>query len=134
MAVDTRSLPGTITRGQGGEKVASGWCLVTYEMPGAHLPLDEWRGEMAVTDASAYQAASSGGDGLYIQFYPYGGVFEPWQGPVNVEPVAEADDPNRRRLRLSPGGPLIRSRYSPEELAHGFPKSPEDQEAEAARD
>lgn len=132
MAVDTRSLPGTITRGQGGEKVASGWCLVTYEMPGAHLPLEEWRGEMAVANTEEYQAAAQGGSDLHIQFFPYGGVFEPWHGPVRVEPVSEDDDPNRRRLRLRPAGALVRSRYTPEELAHGFPKTPEE-EAEAAR-
>jgi hypothetical protein len=127
MSLETRTLPAKILRGEGGEQLASGWCLVAYEMVGSALPLPEWRGEITVEDASERSALTAGGD-LYIHFYPYGGVWEPWHGPVRVEPVATSDDPNQRRLKLSAAGPLIRSRYTPEELAHGFPKPPEEEE------
>jgi hypothetical protein len=123
MPLDTRTLPAKISRGEGGEPIASGWCLVAWEMVGNSLPLEEWRGEMTVADAGERAALSAGGD-LHIHFYPYGGVWEPWHGPVRVEPVSTDDDPNQRRLKLRAAGPLIRSRYTPEELAHGFPKPP----------
>ena len=128
MPVDTQTLPGTITRGEGGEELARGWCLVTYEMVGAAMPLDKWRGEIAVT-SEEYAAAISWGDGLYISFRPYGGIWEPWHGPITIEQVDPTLDPNHRRLRLIPTGPLIRSRYTPEELAHGWPKDDEDDDA-----
>ena len=131
MPLDTRTLPAKITRGEGGDEIASGWCLVAYEMVGAHLPLEEWRGEIAVEDAAQRELLSAGGD-LYIHFFPYGGVWEPWHGPVRVEPVDPEHDPNQRRLKLRAGGPLSRSRYAPEELAHGFPKPPEEAEEKSA--
>jgi hypothetical protein len=131
MSVETQTLPGTITRGEGGDELARGWCLVTFEMAGSAKPLDEWRGEIAVTP-DEYEAAGGWGDGLYIHFRPYGGVWEPWHGPISVEQVDPELDPNRRRLRLQSAGPLIRSRYTPEELAHGWPK-PDESETEAAR-
>lgn len=130
MPVETQTLPGTISRGEGGEELARGWCLVTYEMAGAALPLDDWRGEIAVT-TEEYDASASWGDGLYISFRPYGGVWEPWHGPVTVEQVDPELDPNRRRLRLRPAGPMTRSRYTPEELAHGWPKPDADDDAAA---
>lgn len=128
MSVETRTLPGTITRGEGGDEVARGWCLVTYEMTGTALPLDKWRGEIAVT-SEEYEAAAGWGDDLYIHFRPYGGVWEPWHGPITVEPVDPDLDPNRRRLRLRAAGPMIRSRYTPEELSHGWPKPDDEDEA-----
>jgi hypothetical protein len=131
MPVDTRSLPGIILRGEGGDELASGWCLVTYEAVGQGKPLEEWRGEMTVT-SEAYEALGSWGDGLYIRFYPYGGVFEPWHGPVAVEPVDPESDPNRRRIRLRQAGPLTRSRYEPDELRHGFPPKEDEESAERA--
>lgn len=130
MPVETQTLPGTITRGEGGDELARGWCLVTYEMVGAAKPLEDWRGEIAVSPEE-YEAAANWGDGLYISFRPYGGVWEPWHGPVAVEQVDAELDPNRRRLRLRPAGPMTRSRYTPEELAHGWPKPDEDDEAAA---
>lgn len=129
MPVDTQTLPGTITRGQGGEELARGWCLVSYEMPGAALPLDDWRGEIAVTPEE-YDASTTWGDNLYISFRPYGGIWEPWHGPVAIERVPPDLDPNRRRLRLQAAGPLTRSRYTPDELVLGWPKT-EDDEATA---
>jgi|GEM_PF-2627572 len=128
MSVETRTLPGTITRGEGGEEITRGWCLVTFQMVGMALPLDEWHGEIAVT-SDEYEASPGWGDGLYINFRPYGGVWEPWHGPIAVEQVDPELDPNRRRLRLRAAGPLIRSRYTPEELAHGWPKAADDDEA-----
>jgi len=119
MPVETQTLPGRITRGADGDELARGWCIVVYEMVGQHLPLDEWRGEIAV-DADSAQRLAGEGD-LYIHFHPYGGVYEPWHGPVAIEPVSEDDDPRGRRLRLRAAGPLTRSRYSPDELRHGFP-------------
>ncbi len=130
MPVETQTLPGTISRGEGGEEVARGWCLLTYEMVGAALPLEEWRGEIAVTPEE-YDAAATWGDGLYINFRPYGGIWEPWHGPVAIEQVDSELDPNRRRLQLRPTGPLTRSRYTPEELAHGWPKPDEESDASA---
>lgn len=130
MPVETQTLPGTIRRGEDGEELARGWCLVTYEMVGAALPLEDWRGEIAVTPEE-YAASAGWGDGLYISFRPYGGIWEPWHGPVTVEQVDPEMDPNRRRLRLRPAGPLTRSRYSPDELAHGWPKPAEEDEAAA---
>lgn len=127
MPLETRTLPAKVMRGAGGEQLAQGWCLVAWEMVGNALPLDEWHGEITVTDAEQ-RAALTGGDDLYIHFFPYGGVFEPWHGPVRVAPVDPADDPNQRRLKLRAAGPLTRSRYTPEELAHGFPKSPDDEQ------
>jgi hypothetical protein len=124
MPVDTRTLPGTIYRGENGEELARGWCLVTWEMVGNALPLDDWGGEIAVTPIE-YDATASWGDDLYIRFRPYGGVWEPWHGPVSVEPVDPELDPNRRRLRLRSAGPLTRSRYTPDELAHGWPANDE---------
>ncbi|HEX5166664.1 MAG TPA: hypothetical protein VFV93_14770 [Thermomicrobiales bacterium] len=124
MPVDTQTLPGTIYRGENGEELARGWCLVTYEMVGNALPLDDWRGEIAVT-TDEYDASAGWGDELYIRFRPYGGVWEPWHGPVTVEQVDPEIDPNRRRLRLRPAGPLTRSRYTPDELAHGWPAKDE---------
>ncbi len=130
MPVETQTLPGTITRGEAGEELARGWCLVTYEMVGAAKPLDDWRGEIAVTPEE-YDAAASWGDGLYISFRPYGGIWEPWHGPVAIEQVSAEIDPNRRRLRLRSAGQMIRSRYTPEELAHGWPKADDEDEATA---
>ena len=119
MPVETQTLPGVITRGANGEELGRGWCIVVYEMAGQYLPLDEWRGEIAV-DAETAARLRDGGD-LYIRFHPYGGVYEPWHGPVTVEPVSGGDDPDGRRLRLRGAGPLVRSRYTPDELRHGFP-------------
>lgn len=119
MPVETQTLPGVITRGANGEELGRGWCIVVYEMAGQHLPLDEWRGEIAVEADAAGRLREA--DDLYIRFLPYGGVYEPWHGPVTVEPVGEDDDPDGRRLRLRGAGPLVRSRYTPDELRHGFP-------------
>lgn len=116
MPVDTQTLPGTITRGQGGEKVAGGWCLITYEMAGYRKPLPEWRGEMAVTSEER-GAAISAGDDLYLELKPYGGVFEPWHGPVAIDAVEPDLDPAGRRLRLRSAGPMIRSLYDVDEEA-----------------
>lgn len=128
MPIETQTLPGVITRGQNGEEVARGWCIVVYEMAGQHLPLDDWRGEISLEPEAAAQLRQ--GDGLYIRFQPYGGVYEPWHGPVRVEPVDATDDPNGRRLRLRGAGPLIRSRYTPDELRHGFPPAPGAEQAQ----
>lgn len=110
MPVDTRTMPGRLTRGQDGEQVASGWVLITYDMVGDRKPLTDWRGEIAVStdDMTAVKSADSG---LYLHLKPYGGVFEPWHGPVTVEPVDSADDPVGRRLRLKSAGPMTRSLY-----------------------
>ena len=110
MAVDTRTMPGTLTRGQDGEPVASGWVLIAYEMVGDRKPLTEWRGEIAVSSDDAGKVANAGGE-LYLHLKPYGGVFEPWHGPAKVEPVDPADDPVGRRLRLTASGPMTRSLY-----------------------
>jgi hypothetical protein len=120
MPLETQTLPGTITRGEQGDAIASGWCLVAFDSVGLHAPLPEWRGEIAL-DADGLAAVTQGGD-LYIRFHPYGGIYEPWHGPITVEPVDVEDDPNQRRVRLLSNGPLVRSRYTPEELRHGFPK------------
>lgn len=119
MPVETQTLPGTITRGADGEELGRGWCIVVYESDGLHLPLDEWRGEIAVDAEAAGRLRD--GDDLYIHLHPYGGVYEPWHGPVTVEAVGEDDDPSGRRLRLRGAGQLVRSRYTPDELQRGFP-------------
>jgi hypothetical protein len=114
MPLETQTLPGEITRGQGGEKVADGWCLIAYETTGRQRPLSEWRGEMAMTPevrAAAVTAADDGAE-LYLTLRPYGGVTEPWHGPVTIEPVSKDDDPEGRRLRLRSAGALTRS-YAP---------------------
>jgi hypothetical protein len=111
MPVETQTLPGQITRGQDGDKVVSGWCLIVFESTGAKQPLSEWHGEMAVSpDERA--SLSNATDGLYLHLQPYGGVFEPWHGPVTVEPVDADLDPVGRRLRLRSAGPLTRT-YAP---------------------
>jgi hypothetical protein len=114
MPLETQTLPGEITRGQGGDQIADGWCLLAYETTGRQRPLPEWRGEMAVTpeQREAALAAAQAGSPLYLHLRPYGGVFEPWHGPVTVEPVSPDDDPEGRRLRLRSAGPLVRS-YAP---------------------
>lgn len=116
-------MPGTLKRGQDGESVASGWVLITYDMVGDRKPLTDWRGEIAVSadDMTAVQADSSG---LYLHLKPYGGVFEPWHGPVIVEKVDESDDPVGRRLRLRSAGPMTRSLYPVEEEAAGEAEQP----------
>lgn len=129
MPVETQTLPGVITRGANGEELGRGWCIVVYEMAGQHLPLDDWRGEIAVDPEAAARLRE--GDGLHIRFHPYGGIYEPWHGPVTVEPVDVEDDPNGRRFRLRGAGPLIRSRYTPDELRHGFPTVADDEEGRA---
>jgi len=103
-------MPGTLTRGQDGDAVASGWVLITYDMVGDRKPLPVWRGEIAVT-ADDMSAVQSNDSGLYLHLKPYGGVFEPWHGPVTVEPVGSDDDPVGRRLRLRSSGPMTRSLY-----------------------
>ncbi|HMM43392.1 MAG TPA: hypothetical protein PKA95_15980 [Thermomicrobiales bacterium] len=131
MPVETQTLPGVITQGVNGEELGRGWCIVVYEMAGQHLPLDEWRGEIAVDAETA--ARLRGSDDLYIRFHPYGGVYDPWHGRVTVEPVGEEDDPAGRRLRLRGAGPLVRSRYTPDELRHGFPTAVGETEEEPQR-
>jgi hypothetical protein len=114
MPLETQTLPGEITRGQGGEQIAAGWCLIAYETTGRQRPLSEWRGEMAVTPdvREAACAAAAEGATLYLHLRPYGGVFEPWHGPVTVEAVPADVDPEGRRLRLHSAGTLTRS-YAP---------------------
>lgn len=109
MPLDTRTLPGKISNGQGGDVIASGWCIIAFEAVGHGKPLDEWRGEMRCADADERAAAVIAGDGLYLHLDPYGGVFEPWHGPVAVEAVDADDDPDGRRLRLRAAGTMHRS-------------------------
>ncbi len=120
MALETRTLPGRITNGADGDEIARGWCLVTWELATNALPLEDWKGEIALTPEQ-WESASGWSDPLYIHFHPYGGVMEPWHGPISISQVGMDDDPNRRRLRLASAGPLQRSRYTPDELRHGFP-------------
>src|SRR3954468_9000975 len=98
MPVDTRTFPGTITKGQGGEQVARGWCLIAYEMTGRGAPLNDWRGEIAL-DADGYAALKGASGDLYLFMHPYGGENEPWHGPIKVEPVSNEHDPNQRRMK-----------------------------------
>ena len=111
MPYDTQTLPGTITSGPSGEQIASGWCLIAYDMTEQRKPLPEWHGEMALA-ADEYAAVTGQNGELYLRLKPYGGVFEPWHGPVTVEPVEAELDPQQRRLRLKSAGPLIRT-YEP---------------------
>ncbi|MBA2451778.1 MAG: hypothetical protein H0V47_01300 [Chloroflexia bacterium] len=118
MAAETRTMPGRITGERNGEAIASGWCLVAYETGVRHEPLDEWRGEMACTDADARKAiAAAEGTTLHLHLDPYGGEFEPWHGPVTAVLVDEALDPDARRITLTSAGPLIRFRQGVEEKA-----------------
>lgn len=111
MPAETRTLPGRITREQGGETIASGWCLVAYETGVRHEPLDEWRGEMTCADPEARQVISdAAGSTLYLHLDPYGGEFEPWHGPITATLVSADLDPNARRITLSSAGPLTRYR------------------------
>jgi hypothetical protein len=128
MPLETRTLPARILQHEGGDEIARGWCIVAWDMVGNALPLEAWHGEIALTPEH-WEAASGWNDPLFIYFHPYGGVMEPWHGLVSISPVPESDDPNRRRLRLQAAGPLTRSRYSPDELAHGFPSMEEAAEA-----
>jgi hypothetical protein len=109
MPVDTQTLPGKLSKGQGGEVVASGWCLLAWEMTGQGKPLPAWRGELACASREVRDAAASTGGELYFVTEPYGHILEVWQGPVTVEPVDPADDPQGKRLRLRSAGPLTRS-------------------------
>lgn len=117
MPYDTRTLPGTLRRERGGEALASGWCLIAFDVVGERRPLTEWRGEMRVDDRDAYAAATAAGGMLYLELKPYGGVWEPWHGPVTVEAVPSDDDPHGRRVRLQAAGPLTRSLYPPDDEA-----------------
>lgn len=111
MPYDTRSLPGTLRTAQGGEALASGWCLLAFDVTGQGQPLTDWRGEMSVENRDAYTAAVNAGGQLYLECSPYGGISEPWHGPVTVAPVPGEHDPNARRLRLTPAGPLTRTAH-----------------------
>jgi hypothetical protein len=118
MPAETRTMPGRISRERNGEAIASGWCLVAYETGVRHEPLDEWHGEMACTDADARKAISEAeGTTLHLHLDPYGGEFEPWNGPVTAALVDEALDPDARRIALTSAGPLIRFRQGVEEKA-----------------
>lgn len=109
MALETRTLPGAITRERAGEEIAAGWCIIAFDTGVKYQPLDEWRGEMTVAEESARQALSdASGEVLYLQCKPYGGEFESWHGPVLVELVASEHDPYQRRVRLRAAGKLIR--------------------------
>jgi hypothetical protein len=112
MPYDTRSLPGTLRKEQGGEAIASGWCLLAFDVVGQGQPLTEWRGEMSVENKDEFAAASKAGGQLYLECKPYGGISEPWHGPVTVEALPAEHDPNGRRLRLQAAGPLTRSAHS----------------------
>lgn len=111
MPYDTQTLPGTITQGPDGEQIASGWCLIAYDMTEQRKPLPEWHGEIALT-GDEYTAVADADGVLYLRLKPYGGIFEPWHGPVTAEPVGTEHDPSQRRLRLKSAGPLIRT-YEP---------------------
>lgn len=118
MPAETRTMPGRIAREPGGEAIASGWCLVAYETGVRHEPLDEWRGEMACTDADARTAiAGAAGSTLHLHLDPYGGEFEPWHGPVTAALVADDLDPDARRITLTSAGPMVRFRQGVEEKA-----------------
>ena len=108
MPLDTRTLPGTLSKERGGEPVAKGWCIIAFEMVGHGKPLEEWHGEMrcATTEERDTAAAASA---LYLHLDPYGGVFEPWHGPVRTEAVDSENDPEGRRLRLFAAGAMKRS-------------------------
>lgn len=109
MSLETRTLPGTIVKERGGEKVANGWCIIAYETGVKFEPLDEWRGEIVVEDADARSAiAEAAGQVLYLQCLPYGGEFESWHGPVLTELVDAEHDPYERRVRLRAAGKLER--------------------------
>lgn len=111
MPAETRTMPGRITREKNGEAIASGWCLIAYETGVRHEPLDEWRGEMACTDSDARKAiADAAQNTLYLHLDPYGGEFEPWHGPVTVNLVDDALDPDGRRITLTSAGQLVRFR------------------------
>lgn len=111
MAAETRTLPGRITRERNGEPIASGWCLIAYETGVRHESLDQWRGEMACANTEERKAlADAAGGTLHLHLDPYGGEFEPWNGPVTVSLVDEALDPDSRRITLTSAGPLIRFR------------------------
>jgi hypothetical protein len=119
-------MPGTLTRGQDGEAVATGWVLIAYEMVGDRKPLADWHGEIAVSAEDAAKARDAGSE-LYLQLKPYGGVFEPWHGPVTVEPVDPEFDPVGRRLKLRSAGPMTRSLYHVEgedDEASAVPEEP----------
>ncbi len=109
MSLETRTLPGTIHRERGGEEVAGGWCIISYNTGVKYEDLEEWRGEMIVDDEDQRSAiAEADGDVLYLQCKPYGGEFESWHGPVFVNLVDADDDPYQRRARLRSAGDLIR--------------------------
>lgn len=109
MPLDTRTLPGRISEGPEGAVVATGWCIIAYEMVGHGKPLLEWRGEMKCSSAEERDAVAANRNALYIRLDPYGGVFEPWHGPVAVEAVDRENDPEGLRLRLRAAGPMKRS-------------------------
>ena len=99
MALETRTMPGRITREQDGEPVASGWCLIAFETTAKGEPLEEWRGEMGCSDAAAREAiAAANGATLYLHLDPYGGEFEPWHGPVTATLVSADLDPDAVRV------------------------------------
>ena len=111
MPAETRTMPGKITREPNGEEVASGWCLIAYETGVRHEVLEEWRGEMACSDAEARNAiAEAVGSTLHLHLEPYGGEFEPWNGPVTASLVDETLDPDARRITLTSAGPMTRFR------------------------
>lgn len=109
MPLDTRTLPGKISAGQEGEEIAKGWCIIAYEMVGHGKPLSDWRGEMKCASVEERDAAAANTNALYLHLDPYGGVFEPWHGPVTVEAVPSDDDPEGLRLRLRGAGAMHRS-------------------------
>lgn len=109
MALDTRTLPGRISVGPEGEVIASGWCIIAYEMVGHGKPLSEWRGEMKCTSREERDAAAANAGPLYLRLDPYGGVFEPWHGSVAAEAVDGDDDPVGLRLRIRGNGAMKRS-------------------------
>ena len=125
MPFDTRTLPGTLRRNQGGEALASGWVLLAFDVVGQGQPLTTWKGEMSVEKSDEFKAAANAGGELYLECAAYGGVYEPWHGAVSVEPTPADDDPNGRRLRLRSAGPLTRTTQS------STPASTDDTEATA---
>ena len=124
MPYDTRSLPGTLRKGQGGEALASGWCLLAFDVVGLGQPLADWRGEISVENKDEYTAVTSAGGELYLECRPYGGIAEAWHGPVSVAAASAELDPNGRRLRLRAAGPLLRGGVA-NAAAHDESEAPE---------
>ncbi len=136
MPLETRTLPGTIVHERGGEKIASGWCILAYETGEKFEPLDEWRGEITVDDPEERVAiGEAAGQVLYLQCLPYGGEFESWHGPVLTELVDKQHDPYQRRVRLRAAGKLLRGdRAIPgTDWAPRYPRNTGEDEAPAER-